>query len=192
MPLALLAWIVLGISIGSDHLRAAGSGGIALDPLPSGRLAGSPHCSWPLEAARQCELQPSGMSTGRVSLAVAVAVSLLTAVHWAGPVLNSLDVGIYRQDSLWYHLPIAAWFAQTGSTGGLLFTDPLKLTVWYYPDNSELIHSIGMVVLGNDLLSPLLNFGWMGSALLAAWCIGRPFGLAPVTLLERCSSSTPT
>ena len=40
-----------------------------------------------------------------------------------------------------------------------------------------------MVTLGNDLLSPLLNFGWMGVALLAAWCIGRPLGLATVTLL---------
>ena len=40
-----------------------------------------------------------------------------------------------------------------------------------------------MVVLGNDLLSPLVNFGWMGVALLAAWCIGRPLGLAAATLL---------
>ena len=37
---------------------------------------------------------------------------------------------------------------------------------------------MGMVLIGNDLLSPLLNFGWMGLALLSAWCIGRPFGLA--------------
>jgi hypothetical protein len=29
----------------------------------------------------------------------------------------------------------------------------------------------------------LLNFGWMSIALLAAWCAGRPFGLAAVTLL---------
>ena len=104
-------------------------------------------------------------------------------MHWAGPVLHSLDVGIYRQDSTWYHLPFAAWFAQTGSVAGLLQTDPLKLAVWYYPLNSELLHSIGMVVLGNDLVSPLLNFGWMGVALLAAWCIGRPLGLAAATLL---------
>ena len=115
--------------------------------------------------------------------AMAIAASLLTAIHWAGPVLKSLDVGMYRQDSLWYHLPTAAWFAQNGSVGGLLFTDPLKLAVWYYPDNSELLHSIGMIVLGNDLLSPIVNFGWMGVALLAGWSLGRPFGLSAVTLL---------
>ena len=126
---------------------------------------------------------PPGPTVGRLGLAVATAAALLTAVHWAGPVLHSLDVGIYRQDSTWYHLSFAAWFAQTGSVAGLLQTDPLKLAVWYYPLNSELLHSIGMVVLGNDLTSPLLNFGWMGMALLAAWCVGRPLGLAAATLL---------
>jgi hypothetical protein len=120
---------------------------------------------------------------GRLGVTVATVAALLTAVHWAGPVLHSLDVGIYRQDSTWYHLPFAAWFAQTGSVTGLLQTDPLKLAVWYYPLDSELLHAIGMVVLGNDLASPLLNFGWMGVALLAAWCIGRPLGLAVGTLL---------
>jgi hypothetical protein len=119
----------------------------------------------------------------RLGMAVATVAALLTAVHWAGPVLHSLDVGIYRQDSTWYHLPFAAWFAQTGSVTGLLQTDPLKLAVWYYPLNSELLHAIAMVLLGNDLASPLLNFGWMGVALLAAWCIGRPLGLAVATLL---------
>jgi hypothetical protein len=119
----------------------------------------------------------------RLGLGMAATAAMLTAVHWAGPVLHSLDVGIYRQDSTWYHLPFAAWFAQTGSVTGLLQTDPLKLAVWYYPLNSELLHSIGMVVLGNDLTSPLLNFGWMAVALLAAWCIGRPLGLAAVALL---------
>lgn len=136
----------------------------------------------PLPAATPTQ-PPPAPRIGRAAMLVAGAAAILTAVHWAGPVLESLDVGIYRQDSLWYHLPFAAWFAQTGSVGGLLLTDPLKLAVWYYPLNSELLHAIGMVALGNDLLSPLLNFGWMGIALLAGWCIGRPFGLAAVTLL---------
>ena len=127
--------------------------------------------------------RPPRPRPGRALLLIAVALTVLTAVRWAGPVLQSLDVGIYRQDSTWYHLPLAAHFAQTGSIGGVLATDPLKLTVWFYPLNSELLHAVGMVLLGNDLLSPLLNFGWMGMALLAAWCIGRPRGLGPVTLL---------
>src|SRR5207247_9183147 len=34
-----------------------------------------------------------------------------------------------------------------------------------------------------DFLSPLLNLGWLSLGLLAAWCVGRPYGVAPVTLV---------
>jgi hypothetical protein len=152
-----LAIVAIGLAIGLSRWRRA--------PVDDG--GSTPHTA----------------PEGRLAVSIAIGAALLTAIHWAGPVLQSLDVGIYRQDSLWYHMPFAAWFAQTGSVGGLLFTDPLKLAVWYYPLNSELLHAIGMVALGNDLLSPVLNFGWMGLALLAAWCVGRPFGLASITLL---------
>ncbi len=40
-----------------------------------------------------------------------------------------------------------------------------------------------MAILHRDVLSPLLNLGWMALALLAGWCIGRPFGAAPLSLL---------
>jgi len=180
---ALLAWIVLGISTAVVTCELLGAVGLLSTPaLVIVSLAPAAALSrW--KPDRGQGFAPPAAQTGRLLLALAATAALVTAVHWAGPVLRSLDVGMYRQDSLWYHLPTAAWFAQTGSIGGLLFTDPLKLAVWYYPANSELIHSLGMVVLDNDLLSPLLNFGWMGVALLAGWCIGRPLGLAPVTLL---------
>jgi len=180
---ALLAWIVLDISTAIVSCELLGIVGLLSTPglLVVSLAPALALTRW--RPAADASVEPPAVSSGRVALAVAVGLSLLTAIHWAGPMLKSLDVGIYRQDSLWYHLPTAAWFAQTGSIDGLLFTDPLKLTVWYYADNSELIHSIGMVVLSNDLLSPMLNFGWMGLALLAAWCIGRPFGLAAATLL---------
>jgi hypothetical protein len=32
------------------------------------------------------------------------------------------------------------------------------------------------MLLGNDFLSPLLNLAWLGLALFAAWCCGRPYG----------------
>ena len=106
---------------------------------------------------------------------VAVAVALLVAVQWAGPTLLALDRGIYGGDSLWYHMPFAAHIAQTGSVTELLFTDPLYLN-WFYPQVSELLHADGLMLLGNDFLSPLLNLGWLGLALFAAWCCGRPYG----------------
>ncbi len=52
----------------------------------------------------------------------------------------------------------------------------------FYPANSELLHAVGILFMGNDLLSPLINLGWMALTLLAAWCIGRPFGVAPVAV----------
>lgn len=180
---ATLAAIVLAVGMAIVTSELLGLVGLlSKAPLPIAAIA---------VAAGLRRQRPPGHPTGappapvgdRFALILAVAAALLIAIHWVGPVLQSLDVGIYRQDSLWYHLPFAAWFAQTGSTTGILLTDPLKLTVWYYPLNSELLHSLGMVMLGNDLLSPVLNFGWMGLSLLAAWCIGRPFGLAPVTML---------
>ncbi|MDQ2699955.1 MAG: hypothetical protein M3Y23_01365, partial [Actinomycetota bacterium] len=53
---------------------------------------------------------------------------------------------------------------------------------WFYPQNSELIHSFGILAYGNDLLSPLVNAGWFFACLLAAWCIGRPYGGAPISM----------
>src|SRR6476469_4738175 len=61
------------------------------------------------------------------------------------------------------------------------FTDPLYLN-WFYPENSELLHGAGIVLFDRDLFSPLVNFGWLGVTLLAAWCIGRPYGVAPLSL----------
>jgi hypothetical protein len=178
-----LATVVLGISVAIVTGEALGVLGL-LD-LPALALAAVvPAVALRLRPPTGREgIAAAPSSASRVDIAFAAGAALLCAVHWAGPVLHSLDVGIYRQDSTWYHLPFAAWIAQTGSTTGLLFTDTLKLAVWYYPLDSELLHAFGMVVFGNDVLSPLLNFGWLGVALLAAWCVGRPFGLAAATLL---------
>lgn len=180
---ATLATIVLGLSLAIVTAELVGLFGLFDTPA---LLVTSVSTALGLRYLRLPSLvgqTPPSQSVGKLGMGMASAAALLTAVHWAGPVLHSLDVGIYRQDSTWYHLPFAAWFAQTGSVTGLLQTDPLKLAVWYYPLNSELLHAIGMVVLDNDFASPLLNFGWMGVALLAGWCIGRPLGLAAATLL---------
>jgi hypothetical protein len=105
-----------------------------------------------------------------------LAVVLFTLLRWSGGVQDSLDHGIYRQDSAWYHLPLAAGIFQSASTWQLHFTDPMALTAWYYPQNSELVHVVGMLAWGTDFLSPFVNLGWLGLAFLAAWCLGRPYG----------------
>ncbi len=116
-----------------------------------------------------------------VDLVAAIVIALVVAAQWAGPTLLALDRGIYGGDSLWYHLPLAAHIAQTGSVTSLLYTDPLYLN-WFYPQVSELIHAGGILLYGNDFLSPLLNMAWLGLALFAGWSIGRPYGSGATSL----------
>ena len=115
----------------------------------------------------------SELATG---LAVLVAAGLFA--QWAGRAYPSLLHGMYGFDGLWYHMPFAARFAQLGSLTDLHFTSPALLT-WFYPANSELLHTVGILVADRDFLSPLINLGWLGAALLAAWCLGRPWGAGP-------------
>ena len=47
---------------------------------------------------------------------------------------------------------------------------------WFYPQNSELLHAVGILMTGRDTLSLFINFGWLAVAFLAAYCVGRPYG----------------
>jgi hypothetical protein len=124
------------------------------------------------------DVRPSRWMVG-----IAVVAAVLVVTHWAQPTEQSLDRGMYFQDSTWYHMSFSARFAETGEVGPLHFTDPLKLAAWYYPQNNELLHGVGIVTLDNDFLSPLINLFWLAVCLLAAWCIGRPYAVGAVTLL---------
>jgi hypothetical protein len=116
-------------------------------------------------------------------LLIALAVASFTVAEWTFPSLLSLDRGMFGGDTSWYHMPFAARFAQDASIVHLHFTDPMRLVVWFYPATSELINGMGIIVMHDDFLSPLLNLGWLSLGLLAAWCVGRPYGVAPVTLV---------
>jgi hypothetical protein len=125
---------------------------------------------------------PEARSSG-LMVAIGVAAAALVVIHWAHPTGESLNQGMYYQDTTWYHMSFSARFFQTGHIGPLHFTDPLKLAAWFYPQNAELLHGVGMVFLKTDFLSPLLNLGWVSVCLLAAWCVGRPYGIGGVTVL---------
>ncbi len=114
-------------------------------------------------------------------LVLALLAATFVAAHWATGLQDVWGRGMLTFDTLWYHGPFAARIADTGSVWGMHFTDPLYLN-WFYPQNSELLHGAGIVLFDRDLLSPFVNFGWLGVALLAAWCIGRPYGVAPLSL----------
>jgi hypothetical protein len=114
---------------------------------------------------------------------IALAVASFTVAEWTFPSQLSLDQGMFGGDTTWYHMPFAARFAQDHSIVNLHFTDPMRLVVWFYPATSELINGAGILLFHDDFLSPLINMGWLSVGLLAAWCIGRPYGVAPATLV---------
>jgi hypothetical protein len=130
--------------------------------------------------------RPAGAPEARASavmVAIGIAAAALVVIHWALPTSQAIDQGMYYQDTTWYHMSFSARFAQTGHVGPLHFTDPLKLAAWFYPQNSELLHGIGIVFLKTDFLSPLINLMWVALCLLAAWCVGRPYAIGGVTVL---------
>jgi hypothetical protein len=118
-----------------------------------------------------------------VALLIALGVASFTMAEWTFPAQSSLDFGMFGGDTTWYHMPFAAAIAQTHSTIHLHFTDPLRLAAWFYPQSSELIHGTAIVLFKSDWLSPLINLFWLAIALLAAFCIGRPYKVGPATLV---------
>ena len=118
----------------------------------------------------------------RWTVVLALASVALLAAQWGARVAEAYGRGIADADSLGYHLSFAAEFARGGSPLSLHFVAP-DLGQVFHPANSELVHAVGMALTGGDLVSPLLNLGWVGLALLAGWCLGRRWGAAPVGLL---------
>jgi hypothetical protein len=118
-----------------------------------------------------------------IALIIALAVASFTVAEWTFPSQLSLDQGMFGGDTTWYHMPFAARFAQEHSIVHLHFTDPLRLAAWFYPQSSELVHGSAIVLFKSDWLSPLINLFWLAIALLAAWCVGRPYKVGPATLV---------
>ncbi len=110
----------------------------------------------------------------------ALSTAALTG-FWVAGGARTLKQGLGQSDTLAYHAPIAARFVQEHSTAHHLFPTGEQVLV-FVPANSELLHAIGILLMGDDLLSPLLNIGWLALALVAAWAIGRPYGRGSVTL----------
>jgi hypothetical protein len=123
---------------------------------------------------------PAGQSGWQ--LLIMVGVVALVFGHWALTTKHALDRGIFNFDSLWYHLPFAADMAQSHSTTGLHHVETV-FTNWFYPQNAELLHADGMLLTGRDTLSLFLNYGWLAIGFLAAWCVGRPYGRGPLSVV---------
>ncbi len=186
LGVAMLIWLseILGVMnlfyawtlVGSAFLLAVA---LALSPRVLSRRP-SPMCS---DAAASSAMgDPRHRAAPRAMSLVAVGVVALVFAHWGLTTADALSRGIFNFDSLWYHLPFAADMAQSHSVTGLHYTETV-FTNWFYPQNSELLHSAGILITHRDTLSLFLNFGWLAMAFLAAWCIGRPYGRGPLAVV---------
>jgi len=133
------------------------------------------------QVARRHPAERRGWRTS-TTIGVALVAGAVVVAEWGALTIQSYNVGIRGFDSLWYHLPWAASFAQTGNITSLRFTDVEYLTP-FYPATAEMLHGLGIVLLGRDTLSPGLNLVWLGLVLLAAYCIGRPRGVGAATTI---------
>ena len=118
------------------------------------------------------------------ALAAVAGVAVVVA-DWCTRVLPALDNGMTGADTVWYHLPQAASFVQDGSITHVQFFETGAGTA-FYPATSGLLHALGMLWFGNDFASVFMNLGWLGMALLAAWCLGRRYGQGPACVLGLC------
>jgi hypothetical protein len=133
------------------------------------------------ERGRHHRRQDPPAGAPSVPTLIALAIAAIAVIHFAVGVKQRLATGMTGFDSTWYHAPFAAGFFQSGDTWDLHFIAP-QFLAWFYPANSEVFHAIGMQAFGRDLLSPLLNLGWFIGCLVACWCIGRPYRVAPWSL----------
>ncbi|HEY0392725.1 MAG TPA: hypothetical protein VGC63_13560, partial [Solirubrobacterales bacterium] len=155
--------------------RGAPSRLLGFSPL-SGRRSPSGLCEKEDAAAR--EGPPRRPSPAAL---VALAIAAVAVVKFGLDLKPKLSTGMTGFDSTWYHGPFAAGFFQSGDTWDLHFIAP-QFLAWFYPANSEVLHALGMAAFHRDLLSPLLNLGWFAGCLVAGWCIGRPYKVAPWSL----------
>jgi hypothetical protein len=184
---------LVGVAVAGSGIWALGRGAWRRDGVPSlslallrrpgsqrlqGRALGSEASGWrkaPHPDANR------GRGIGWLTL-IAVGIAVVAVIHFAGGVRLRLSTGMTGFDSTWYHGPFAAGFFQSGNTMGLHFIAP-QFLAWFYPANGEIFHTVGMLAFGRDVLSPLLNLGWFVGCLSACWCIGRPYGVGPWSLV---------
>ena len=185
-PPALLAELVIGITgliivseilgsfeaFGELEMIVASAVFAAVAGLAAGRL----------ERRVGPAAQPPARAAGSLATALAIAGCAAVVAGWAVPTLGSLAGGMDRADTLWYHMPLSAEFVQTGSLSRIFFFDPIFFAS-FYPANSEVLHAVPILTFDRDLVSPVLNLGLLAIGLLASWCIGRPFGVAPQALI---------
>jgi hypothetical protein len=190
VAIALLIWLgeLLGtfglfydwIFVGASIVVAVMAGAL----LPAGPVTAGDPPPPPVAKASSGAGPPTAPPPGTSVWAWVITFGVIALVfaHWGLTTKDALDRGIFNFDSLWYHMPFAADMVQSHSTTGLHYTETV-FTNWFYPQNSELLHATGILLVHRDTLSLFLNFSFLGLAFLAAWCIGSPYRRGHLTVV---------
>jgi hypothetical protein len=184
---ARLAEIVTGCALLVGIMEVLGTVGLfSLVPVVVGSIAVGSALRLGLASRSSAQVVRPRAARPRVTAALLILISVaglvVVLLLWTGRSLQSFEHGITGADSIGYHLPHAASYAQTGQIRAIRYTDDAYLT-GLYPATSELFHALGIVLMGNDVLSPGINLIWLALALLAAWCIGSVRGFGSTSML---------
>jgi hypothetical protein len=184
---ARLAEIVSGCALLVGIIEVLGTVGLfRLVPMVVGSIAIGSALRLGLTSRSSARAARRRAARPRVTAAVlsltSVAGLVVVLLLWTGRSLHSFEHGITSPDAIAYHLPHAASYAQTGQIRTIRYTDYDYLN-GLYPATSELFHALGIVVMGNDVLSPGINLVWLALTLLAAWCIGSVRGFGSTSML---------
>lgn len=131
-------------------------------------------CAW----IRRRQRAPNSLSDGHVApgdrrpLAATLAVAVFFGLPFA---LRALLVVPVDWDSLNYHLFFPATWIQREQVDLLAWAYPYNL-VAFFPGNSELVTTMTMVVLRNDLLAQLVNLPLVAVTAIATGLLCRTLG----------------
>ncbi|HEX3539211.1 MAG TPA: hypothetical protein VHT75_02100 [Acidimicrobiales bacterium] len=118
--------------------------------------------------------EATGPSSWLLLYASAVLVLLVAAI-WVARTVIVVHRGINDPDSLGYHLPFAATFAQTGYANQHLYVLP-TFPVHFYPANDELLQSIALALTHSFAFTTVKNLLFGGLVLVAAHALGKAYG----------------
>ena len=180
-PPAWLATAVVAVALVVVVAELLGTLGLFDGPWMILGLGAAAIAAWRLPIAASDAGLPPAPDPGRGARLIGLLIAAVAVAHFTIGLRLRLSTGMTGFDTTWYHAPFAAGFAQSGNTFDIQFIAP-QFLAWFYPQNSELFHAVGMLAFERDLLSPFFSLAWLGGCLLAAWCVGRPFGVGPASL----------
>lgn len=107
-------------------------------------------------------------------LIATVLLVLFVGAVWTARTVITVRRGIYDPDSLGYHLPFSAIFAQTGHASPIGYRYP-SAPIQFFPGNDELLSALAQVLTHSFVFAAVKNLLFAGLLLVAAHALGKRF-----------------